>query len=258
MKKFIKKIWIKELSGALTYYTIIPNIICVKPTFKRIARFAPFIGLLIGSILACLFTLLINNQFDKSTSCIFILITGHIITGGIHLDGLVDTFDGIGAGEERLLEAMNDSRIGSFGAQILVGTVLLQFGALMNFDSNLQLSLISSLFWGRISPLWTITKFPYLRNNGQGYFHKKNSLGFFKEVYPSLLVLIIISFLVFLFSLSIDLTLKRLYIIWIGVVPALFVSEILNKKLKGFTGDSLGACVVLTETMNLIILSLNS
>src|SRR6266853_883622 len=49
-------------------------------------------------------------------------------TGCLHEDGLADTFDGLGggAGRERKLEIMRDSRIGTYGACALVMSLLLR------------------------------------------------------------------------------------------------------------------------------------
>ena len=52
-----------------------------------------------------------------------------MITGGLHLDGLADTVDGLGGGktpEERRL-IMKDSRVGAFGVLSLILVLLLKF-----------------------------------------------------------------------------------------------------------------------------------
>ena len=54
-------------------------------------------------------------------------------TGGLHEDGLADTFDGLMGGRDpaRRLEIMRDSRIGSFGALALMLVVLARWSALV-------------------------------------------------------------------------------------------------------------------------------
>ena len=51
------------------------------------------------------------------------------ITGGLHLDGLADTMDGLGGGRtpEERLRLMKDSRVGAFGVMSLVLVLLLKF-----------------------------------------------------------------------------------------------------------------------------------
>jgi adenosylcobinamide-GDP ribazoletransferase len=57
------------------------------------------------------------------------LLTELIITGGLHLDGWVDCWDGWGCrhDREKRLAAMKDSRIGSIGAAALVVLLLIKF-----------------------------------------------------------------------------------------------------------------------------------
>lgn len=54
-------------------------------------------------------------------------------TGGLHEDGLADTFDGLMGGRDpaRRLEIMRDSRIGSFGALALMLVTLARWSALV-------------------------------------------------------------------------------------------------------------------------------
>ena len=64
-------------------------------------------------------------------SATFAVASLTLITGGLHEDGLADTFDSFGgATRERRLEIMRDSRIGSFGASALILCFALRIGAL--------------------------------------------------------------------------------------------------------------------------------
>ena len=105
---------------------------------------------------------------------IVVLTIGHLITGGLHLDGLMDTADGIGAGEQKCLEAMRDSRVGAIGVQVLILILFLQIAALLKLGHSALIALPISTFWGRVSPLWAISYFPYLHKNGSSAFHKAN------------------------------------------------------------------------------------
>ena len=54
-----------------------------------------------------------------------------LVTGALHLDGLADTADALGAGtRERALEVLRDHAVGTFGALALVLVVLLDAAAL--------------------------------------------------------------------------------------------------------------------------------
>lgn len=57
------------------------------------------------------------------------------VTGGLHEDGLADTADAIGAGDDRekALAVMRDSRIGTYGALALILVLVARLSALSSF-----------------------------------------------------------------------------------------------------------------------------
>ena len=112
---------------------------------------------------------------ESSTSVLpslvsLILITGIqvIITGGIHLDGLSDVFDGIFSGEkdpEKVLEIMKRGDTGVFGALAIVFDVLLRIALLFFIrdsikDTYLFLPVLFFLpAFGRFSMVYLISFF---------------------------------------------------------------------------------------------------
>jgi len=87
------------------------------------------------------------------------LALGYLITGGLHVDGLMDTFDGIFAGKKKRLKAMKDSKVGSFGVQALVFITLIQIACILKIQNLIIFVLPICLFWGRFSNLFFIEKF---------------------------------------------------------------------------------------------------
>jgi adenosylcobinamide-GDP ribazoletransferase len=57
-----------------------------------------------------------------------------LITGGLHLDGLADTADGLGGGRTAtdVLRIMKDSRVGAFGVLSLILALLLKFALFLS------------------------------------------------------------------------------------------------------------------------------
>ena len=90
------------------------------------------------------------------------MASGYLITGGLHIDGLMDTFDGIFAGKKKRLKAMKDSKVGSLGVQALVFITLLQIACILNIQTLIIFVLPICLFWGRFSNLFFIEKFKYI------------------------------------------------------------------------------------------------
>ena len=97
------------------------------------------------------------------------LIAAFLLTGGIHMDGLLDTADGLfsGGSRERALEVMRDSRVGAMGASagaLLVGLKAVSIASLAG-DRRFQ-ALILAPVLGRYAMVVGITAFPYARVRG--------------------------------------------------------------------------------------------
>ena len=224
----------------------------IKPEFNRIARFAPLIGLLIGLSQSIIWLLLSNNGWPRESLVLIVLGIGGLATGGIHLDGLIDTADGIAAGKEKCLEAMRDSRVGSIGIQVFLLVIFLQIAALIKLGNSALFVIPIAAFWGRVSPLWAIEKFPYLHSHGLSKFHKKNWKGYLKEIKPSLLILILISSFLIFNSMEIEKAYSILICLVSGIIPAIIIPHLLGKMIGGHSGDSYGASVVVVETFILL------
>ena len=111
---------LRPLGEALRFLTIIP-IVGMPPMSERgIARaiaLFPLAGAVIGALLAGL-GLATGALWDAWVRSVAIVVGWAIVTSGLHLDGLSDTFDAVMSWRprERKLEIMKDSRIGAMGA----------------------------------------------------------------------------------------------------------------------------------------------
>ena len=169
----------------------------------------------------------------------------------------MDTADGIGAGPSKRIEAMKDSRVGAIGVQSLVIILILQIASIIKLGFYAPLAFPLAAFWGRLSQIFAIGNYEYIFKKESVSIHKKYWQGIPNEIKPSLIIIGIgiISFL-FLTSLNISNILLLLYFIFIGLTSSLFIPYFINKSLGGHNGDSYGACLVITETTNLLLLSL--
>ena len=78
------------------------------------------------------------------------------ITGGLHIDGLMDTADGIAAGPSKRIEALKDSRVGAIGVQSLVIILVLQIAAIIKLGFYAPLAFQKAAFWVRLSQIINI------------------------------------------------------------------------------------------------------
>ena len=225
----------------------------ISPKFKNIAQFAPILGFFIGLIQSLIYLLLRNNSWSVYASVPICLASGYLITGGLHLDGLMDTFDGIFAGKNKCLKAMKDSQVGAFGVQSLFFITLIQIACLIKVQNQIIIILPICLFWGRFSTLIYIDKFKYITLETKSISHKKYWNGFKKESLVSLIFICI--FVVYYLTLysSAQFIIQKTFLLLIGFFISYVIPKILGSKIGGFTGDACGASVVLVETTMLFI-----
>ena len=251
----IKKNLINNLAGAWIFYTTFPQIPCITPKFKNIAQFAPPLGFLIGIIQSFVFIFLSANSWSIYAAAPICLASGYLITGGLHLDGLMDTFDGIFAGKKKRLKAMKDSKVGSYGVQSLFFITLIQIACLVRIQSQIIFILPICLFWGRFSNLFFINKFKYISYRRKSISHKKCWNGFKKESIISIFFLLIF-FTIQLILFDSSQLIINLFLLLIGLFISYKIPNILGNKIGGFNGDACGASVVLVETVMLFIHSI--
>lgn len=244
--------WLRDLAGAWVFYTVLPGWIWPAPRFERIARFAPWIGAVIGGLMAGLWLLLTALGWNALSVAPVVLAFGLWLTGGLHLDGLMDTADGLAAGSTRVLEAMDDSRVGASGVQALVMVLLLQLAALMRLDAMAPAVLVLAAVAGRVAPLWAMARFRYLRSEGTAAFHRLHHRGL-REGRPTLLLLAVV--MVMALMLQPGLLPLLVFVVLLALGAAVLVAEWLGRRLGGHTGDTYGASLMVTETLVLLLMA---
>ena len=225
----------------------------ISPKFKNIAQFAPILGFFIGLIQSLIYLLLRNNSWSVYASVPICLASGYLITGGLHLDGLMDTFDGIFAGKNKCLKAMKDSQVGAFGVQSLFFITLIQIACLIKVQNQIIIILPICLFWGRFSTLIYIDKFKYITLETKSISHKKYWNGFKKESFVSLIFICIFVIYYLTVNYPVQFIIQKTFLLFIGFFISYLIPKILGSKIGGFTGDACGASVVLVETTMLFI-----
>jgi adenosylcobinamide-GDP ribazoletransferase len=238
--------WLRDLAGAWIFYSVLPAWTGIQPRFERIARFAPCVGLVLGAIQGLLWWVMAGRLPPLAQVCL-VVAAGLALTGGLHLDGAMDTADGLAAGR-RKLEAMNDSRIGAAAAQTLAILLLLRIGALAALAGLAPLPLAWAALWGRVAPLVAMARFPYLRVGGSAAFHRRHWAGLARELRPGLIAAAV------LLAASIVLAGPVPALVGLsGALPAWLVPLRLGRRLGGHTGDSYGACVEWSEVLALLL-----
>tara|TARA_Y100001968_G_scaffold74737_1_gene66149 strand:- start:1426 stop:2151 length:726 start_codon:yes stop_codon:yes gene_type:complete len=238
------------------FYTTLPKWPLINPSFKRIARFAPLIGLFIGTIQSISWLILFQNGWPKEALAIISIAIAIWLTGGLHFDGLMDTADGIAAGEQKRLKAMKDSNIGASGIQAFFLVLAIQLAALIKLGNSAPIAFPIAAFWGRVSSIWAIENFPYLHQKITSDLHKVYWKGFQSEIKPAFFTILIVIFLLLFNPLGIDKNLHLITYIILGIIPGYVVPNLIGKKLGGHSGDSYGSSLVIVETIILTLLAI--
>ncbi len=212
----------------------------------RIAPYFTLIGFILGFILYFFGKVLITCKIPFMFSALLVLLAWVLLTGGLHMDGLMDTFDGIGCQDKnRKIEAMKDSRIGAFGAIGGIFVILFKLITLCTLLLNkLFFVIVISL---ALSRLLTIYSFTFLSKNKDSGVSSSLLLSGVKK--PADLLINLISFIIIFSLFTIPFHLKFFYVFF--VLICFFVCLIwtywLEKHFKGHTGDTFGALIELSE-----------
>ena len=250
---------------------------------KSVVAF-PYVGLIIGLILAILYGVL-SPFIPIMPLMLIIVVAEFLITGGLHADGLMDTSDGLFSGRERerKLEIMKDSRIGSFGVVAFVFVTLLKWQLLTAIPTAefIPMALIMMPLMSRWSLVLSIRSYPYAREQGMGaafanlapkHVITYNTLSTFFMPIVILLIGVILYTLLYgvysIFSIA-DVG----YVVGLGVlayatlgifqinIVSMIITYIINrllnryivKQLGGTTGDTYGFVVEVTEVLLLFV-----
>ena len=205
----------------------------------RASAFFPLVGIIVGGGTAGVF--LLSQYFLPLSAGVFIAIVfAALITNGFHEDGLADAFDGFGGGwnKDRVLEIMRDSRIGTYGTLALIFLVLGKY----NFLSLLPPRQIWRwLIVAHAASRWTIlplaARLPYARAEGQGKLVAKQ-IGWPAILLGTITLLATLALLPWQAA-----AIALLVTVSITVLSGLYY----HARLKGITGDCLGATNQLTE-----------
>jgi adenosylcobinamide-GDP ribazoletransferase len=244
---------LKRLAAAIAFYTCFPIPTTWALEFEKVASFAPLVGIAIGGSLGLLDQGLAFVGIPVLTRSAVVVAVWIAITGGLHLDGAMDTADGLAVTEpKRRLEVMVDSAAGAFGVMAAVVLVLLKTSALADLEVLRGMSLVLAAGWGRWGQQVAIARYPYLKPTGKGAFHKA-AIRSLQDTVPSLLLLLGLSAIPVVLSSS-NLLLSLGMSLGGGAI-AVATAAWFNHQLGGHTGDTYGAVVEWTEALLLVLLT---
>ena len=218
--------------------------------FGRSTKFFPLVGTILGLIyLLVTWCLIAVFGWANFVTTILVLLPV-IMTGGLLLDGYMDTADGVFSARdrERKLEIMKDSRVGSFGVIAFVALMMVNWSVLRDIKLVLIMTALFIMpIIGRMAMVMVIAFFPYARKEGMG---KAFSDMADKET-VAIAGITTVLFVVPWGQAAIAALVAGLGFAWL-------LGAWLTSKLGGLTGDTYGAIETLTETMVLVVFLVTS
>lgn len=239
----------QQLFGAIAFYTTIPVSASWTLNFTRIARWSPWVGILIGGILALVDAVL--TPYCPILLRSTLLVGGWIaLTGALHLDGAMDTADGLGVFEpQKRLIVMVDSHSGAFGVIAAILIILLKIFALAALPHQRALILLWLPAWGRYSHVLAVGLYPYLKKQGKAALHHEWFQPYW-DYLPGVILHVLMATVVYF------LVPEYRFQLLIGMGVACFTLWAVGwwffRQFKGVTGDIHGAIIEWTEALLLI------
>lgn len=238
----------KSILLMITFFTRIPLKVQEEfddKDYKLGIIFLPILGIIVGISLGILkiFALISSTYVVGLILTLFYLW----ISGGIHLDGLGDTLDGLLSGreKEKQLEIMKDSRVGTFG---VLGLVFIVAAYIILLGEGSLTSVLLMPVVGKSSIMLSAYMSDYARGE-EGLGYKFVTLSD-KNVRNS----------AFIFAFILGIILNYILLIPMVITFALtgITTKSITRKIGGTTGDTLGfinefAQVVFLLLANLIL-----
>ncbi len=213
--------------------------------FPKSFLYFPVIGALIGTLLAGVAWTFVWIGVDDRVTAFIMLFLLVLVTGGLHLDGLADTTDGLfcGKGREDMLRIMREPAAGPFGMTAIFLALLGKFAALWHILQFENIATIIPVFaFARWGMAFTSFEAAYPRPTGSGK-------AFIGKVSPFTLVASV------LFCVAITFFTARKQLVSFFVMTVFisyFIRHVSDGRIGGVTGDVLGAVCEVLETVLLL------
>jgi adenosylcobinamide-GDP ribazoletransferase len=236
----------KHLISAFQFLTILP---LGKPRTLDASKTTPcfpLVGLGIGLILVLADYLFLKLWPVGVVSLLEILLLA-ILSGGLHLDGLGDTADGLFSHKspERALVIMRDSRIGAMGLLAILFVMAIKWAGLQGVAEHRALYLLIIPAYSRGAMMFGIKFLSYGRPEGgvgTDFFSRKPSLFALSSIFLPVLISLWIGYPA--------VWLNGLFIFATALILLYF-----KRRLGCVTGDMLGAMAEFEEACLFLVAS---
>lgn len=170
----MKKMWNSfKIAFALYSRLPMPNIQWTEENMSYVMCFFPWIGCVIGALTWGVFWLedwALNMKlgFSPLFYTILLVLIPFLVTGGIHMDGFLDTMDALSSyqSRERRLEILKDPHAGAFAIISGLMYMLMYIGIYTSLSRESVLAIALSFMLSRTLSAISVLTFPQARSRG--------------------------------------------------------------------------------------------
>jgi adenosylcobinamide-GDP ribazoletransferase len=242
--------------AALRFLTIIPlpgRRELSREEFRRSVVYFPVVGIIIGLVLAGL-NWLLSLILPSAVVNALLLVALVVITGALHVDGFMDTCDGLGGQQtpESRWKIMSDSRVGGFGVVGAILLLLVKYASLNSVPPALMAAtLVLMPMLGRWAMVYAIFAYPYAKPSGLGVVFQQRA-GWRRFNVATIVTLGIAMVLAWWMDTAYFYLVGLVIMggVWIIVMLA---ATYLKRRLAGLTGDTYGALNEIAEVFVLML-----
>ena len=209
--------------------------------FAEALGWYPLAGLLIGAMLV-LADRGLSQLLPPAPTAVLLVALLALASGGLHLDGVADTADGMALQGDRAarLGVMSEGNTGPAGVMALVLVLLAEWAAIASLPESVR---TSALLLAPVLARWSVVPvglvFPPARPRGLGHAMQQ---GLWPAAAP-LATLIAVAAAVAMFGAP------GLVLVLIAAVAAMTIAAAAARMLDGVTGDVFGASIELAQVV---------
>ena len=198
----------------------------------------PVVGLLIGLVLA-LAGAVLDSGGPPLVGAALVVVIWMGLTGLLHVDGLADSADAWLGGQgdsERTLTILKEPTVGPAGVALVAGVLLVKLGAVAALLGAGSV-LVAVPVLARAGTIWLLLTTSYIREEGMGALAARN----LPRAPGYAAVTIAVLFGLFLTGVTGFAALVA------GGIALVFLRWLMQQRIGGVTGDTLGAAIEVTE-----------
>ncbi len=207
----------------------------------------PVVGALLGLVLGGLWWGA-EDRLGALLAAALVVAADLALTGALHFDGLLDSADGLlpHLRRDRRLAVMADPHVGAFAVATGAAALLLRTAALAALGAARPLLLAALWCLARSAMAVTATTGRYARRNGL-------ASSFLPAPDPTPWAVPAVGGAVLALALAAADDPRSLIVVAAAGLAAAAMAAFAHRRIGGFTGDTLGAAGVLSETVGLVV-----